>query len=119
MSIGPPVSASKPGTEKRYTQVIDYTSTSCVYRILRQTVQLEACSRFPDVRRTVVTNLSENSGSPKPHVTEAIANYISGAAKAGVVGNYNKAAYYAERQRALEAMGRPFDGSAIGLKADS
>jgi hypothetical protein len=50
------------------------------------------------------------------HVAEAIENYVSGAADAGVVGNL-QAVFYAERQRALEQW--PFDGSAIGLKADS
>src|SRR5262249_3879888 len=43
----PRFSMQKLGTEKRYTQVVDYTSTSCVYRILRQTVQLKVCSRLP------------------------------------------------------------------------
>src|SRR5262249_23590406 len=42
----PPFQHPKLGTEKRYTQAIDYTSTSSVYRILRQTVQLKACSRL-------------------------------------------------------------------------
>jgi hypothetical protein len=50
------------------------------------------------------------------HVAEAIENYVSGAADAGVVGNL-QAVFYAERQHALEQW--PFDGSAICLKADS
>jgi hypothetical protein len=54
-----------------------------------------------------------DSGSPKPHVAEAIANYISGAARPASSAIYNKAVFYAERQRALEQwaahlMGLPF-----------
>jgi hypothetical protein len=63
--------------------------------------QLKVCIRLPDMQT---------------HVAEAIENYVSGAANAGVVGNL-QAVFYAERQRALEQW--PFDGSAIGLKADS
>jgi hypothetical protein len=37
-----------------------------------------------------------------PHVVEAIVNHVSGVAKAGVAGVYNRALYLAERRAALE-----------------
>lgn len=52
-----------------------------------------------DLRRTFVTGL--NSKGVAPHVVEAIVNHISGAAKAGVAGVYNKALYLPERRAAL------------------
>jgi hypothetical protein len=76
--------------------------------------------RLHDLRRSAVTQLSESRERrvkrghleeietfcfAQPHVVEAIVNHISGAAKAGVAGNYNKAVYIVERQRALEQWG--------------
>jgi integrase len=73
--------------------------------------------RLHDLRRSVVTQLSESRERrvkrghleeietycfAQPHVVEAIVNHISGAAKAGVAGNYNKAIYLPERKAALE-----------------
>lgn len=67
-----------------------------------------------DIRRTAVTNLSESredaEGEPaysfaQPHVIEAIVNHVSGAAKKGVAGIYNKAVYLAEKREALEKWG--------------
>src|SRR5262249_36409121 len=46
MSIGSPASGCKTRYRKTVHSVVDYTSTSCVYRILRQTVQLKASSRL-------------------------------------------------------------------------
>lgn len=37
-----------------------------------------------------------------PHVVEAVVNHMSGAAKAGVAGVYNRDLYLEERKRALE-----------------
>jgi len=47
------------------------------------------------------TVMNEELGVP-PHVVEAVVNHMSGAAKAGVAGVYNRALYLEERKRALE-----------------
>jgi hypothetical protein len=54
-----------------------------------------------DLRRTMITVMNEKLGIA-PHVVEAVINHISGAAKAGVAGVYNRALYLEERKRALE-----------------
>jgi len=43
-------------------------------------------------------------------VTEAILNHLSGAAKQGVAGTYNRAAYLKERREALEQWARYLTG---------
>ena len=43
-----------------------------------------------DLRRTVVTGMSENGVAP--HIVEAVVNHISGS-RAGIAGVYNKASY--------------------------
>ncbi|NVJ92623.1 MAG: hypothetical protein HWE34_13250 [Methylocystaceae bacterium] len=48
--------------------------------------------RMHDMRRTMVTMMNEQLKIP-PHVVEACVNHISGAAKMGVAGVYNKAPY--------------------------
>ncbi len=53
-----------------------------------------------DLRRTFVTRLNE-LGVP-PHVVEACVNHVSGSAKAGIAGVYNKAEYLSERKAAME-----------------
>lgn len=55
-----------------------------------------------DLRRTVVTLMNERLGIA-PHVVEACVNHISGGAKAGVAGVYNKALYLNERREAMAA----------------
>jgi integrase len=55
-----------------------------------------------DLRRTMVTMMNERLGIA-PHVVEACVNHISGGAKAGVAGVYNKALYLNERREALYA----------------
>jgi integrase len=55
-----------------------------------------------DLRRTMVTIMNENLGVA-PHVVEACVNHISGGAKAGVAGVYNKALYLDDRRKALVA----------------
>ena len=52
-----------------------------------------------DLRRTVSTWLSENG--TEPHVVEAVLNHVSGKAKAGVAGVYNRAAYREPKRAAL------------------
>ncbi len=54
-----------------------------------------------DLRRTMVTLMNERIGVA-PHVVEAVVNHVSGSAKAGVAGVYNRALYLDERRRALE-----------------
>src|SRR5262249_41175008 len=101
MSIGSPFQHPKLGTEKRYTQVVDYPSTSCVYRILRRTVQLKACSRLlHDIRRTVggparsrraARAPCTRQGSPPAcggrHLVELAALFRGGAPIAGAARN--------------------------------
>jgi len=40
-----------------------------------------------------------------PHIVEAVVNHMSGLAKAGVAGVYNRALYLDDRRRALEGWG--------------
>jgi integrase len=54
-----------------------------------------------DLRRTMVTMMNEKL-SVAPHVVEAVVNHVSGLAKAGVAGVYNRALYLRERRLALE-----------------
>jgi integrase len=53
-----------------------------------------------DLRRTMVTVMNEKL-SIAPHVVEAVVNHLSGSAKAGIAGVYNRALYLEERRRAL------------------
>ena len=53
-----------------------------------------------DLRRSVVTHMNETGVAP--HVVEAVVNHVSGAAKAGVAGTYNRSVYAAEKRQALE-----------------
>lgn len=62
-----------------------------------------------DLRRTMVTMMNERIGIA-PHVVEACVNHVSGMAKAGVAGVYNKALYMDDRRRALEAWANYLDG---------
>jgi len=68
-----------------------------------------------DLRRTVVTGMSENGVAP--HIVEAVVNHISGS-KGGVAGVYNRAVYATERQAAMETWGKYID-EVIGLKSSS
>ena len=52
-----------------------------------------------DLRRTFVTRL--NDLGVEPHIIEALVNHSSGAAKAGVAGVYNRAAYREQKKAAL------------------
>ncbi|MEE7466212.1 hypothetical protein MOF8_04330 [Methylobacterium oryzae] len=57
--------------------------------------------RLHDLRRTMVTGM--NDLGIAPHVVEALVNHISGSAKAGVAGVYNRATYATEKREALNA----------------
>ncbi|GEP04935.1 tyrosine-type recombinase/integrase [Methylobacterium oxalidis] len=58
-----------------------------------------------DLRRTMVTLMNEQLGIA-PHVVEAVVNHVSGSAKRGVAGVYNRALYLRERRDALCAWSR-------------
>jgi integrase len=62
-----------------------------------------------DLRRTFVT-ISNERGLADPHVIEAAVNHLTGAAKAGVAGVYNRAAYLTERQQLFKAWGEYIEG---------
>jgi integrase len=53
-----------------------------------------------DLRRTMVTVMNERLGIA-PHIVEAVVNHVSGTARAGVAGVYNRALYLSERRDAL------------------
>lgn len=55
-----------------------------------------------DLRRTLVTRVND-LGLAEPHVIEALVNHRSGAAKRGVAGVYNRAAYRDQKHAALAA----------------
>lgn len=55
-----------------------------------------------DIRRTLVTGMNEKLGI-EPHIVEAVVNHVSGAAKAGVAGVYNRAQYLPQRRAALQS----------------
>jgi integrase len=52
-----------------------------------------------DLRRTTVTGMNELGIAP--HVVEAVVNHLSGRARAGVAGVYNRATYLPEKRAAL------------------
>ena len=58
--------------------------------------------RLHDLRRTVVTHMNEDLGI-LPHVVEAVVNHVTGPAKMGVAGVYNRASYAAEKKAALNS----------------
>jgi integrase len=58
-----------------------------------------------DLRRTMVTMMNEKLGIA-PHVVEAVVNHVSGLAKAGVAGVYNRALYLDDRKHALTEWSR-------------
>jgi integrase len=70
-----------------------------------------------DLRRTFVTRLNE-LGIP-PHVVEACVNHVSGVAKAGVAGVYNKAEYLPERRAAMERWTTVLQGIVAGKEGHS
>ena len=67
--------------------------------VLDGKVKLNEPWQLRDIRRTVVTGMSELG--VLPHVVEAVVNHVSGDAKRGVAGVYNKAKYAPEKREAL------------------
>lgn len=65
-----------------------------------------------DLRRTVVTGMNELG--IQPHIVEAVVNHVSGRAKAGVAGVYNRATYATEKRMALQAWADHLD-EVLGL----
>ena len=61
-----------------------------------------------DLRRTMVTVMNEHLGVA-PHVVEAVVNHMSGLAKAGVAGVYNRALYLEDRRLALQGWAKYVD----------
>ena len=55
-----------------------------------------------DLRRTMVTVMNEKLGV-SPHIVEAVVNHVSGPAKAGVAGVYNRALYLEDRRQTLNS----------------
>jgi integrase len=65
-----------------------------------------------DLRRTVVTGMNELG--IQPHIVEAVVNHVSGRAKAGVAGIYNRATYATEKRTALQTWADHLD-EVLGL----
>jgi integrase len=61
--------------------------------------------RIHDLRRTLVTGMNEELRI-SPHVVESVVNHVSGAARQGAAGVYNRALYLDERRRALQRWSR-------------
>ena len=72
------------------------TSNGAPYQVTTQSKWL----RLHDLRRTMVTTMNDKLGVP-PHIVEAVVNRITGPAKSGVAGIYNKALYLEDRRKAL------------------
>jgi integrase len=70
---------------------------------------------FHDLRRTLVTGMIEHLGIA-PHVVEATVNHISGQAKAGVAGVYNRSVLLPQRSEALEAWAQRIAGIISGAE---
>jgi hypothetical protein len=58
----------------------------------------------------MVTVMNERLGIA-PHIVEAVVNHVSGSARAGVAGVYNRALYLGERRVALDHWARLVLGS--------
>jgi integrase len=71
--------------------------------------------RLHDLRRTAATGMAELGIAP--HIVEAVLNHISGA-RASVAGTYNRAAYAAEKQAALERWAAHVTGLVGGTPAN-
>ncbi|SIO49728.1 Phage integrase family protein [Bradyrhizobium erythrophlei] len=77
--------------------------------------------RVHDLRRTFSTTLNESPDDGglgiAPHIVEAALNHISGGAKSGVAGTYNKAKYLSEKRVALERWADHIEGLVSGRQA--
>jgi len=66
-------------------------------------MELEGGRATPhDLRRTLVTVMNEQLDI-EPHHVEAVVNHVSGTARAGVAGVYNRAQYLRQKRAALDA----------------
>jgi integrase len=78
--------------------------------------------KIHDLRRTFSTIMNESPDDGglgiAPHVVEACLNHISGGARSGVAGTYNRARYLAEKRVALERWANHIEGLVAGRKAD-
>jgi integrase len=78
--------------------------------------------RVHDLRRTFSTTLNESPDDGglgiAPHIVEACLNHISGEAKSGVAGVYNKAKHLSEKRMALERWANHIEGLVTDRKAD-
>lgn len=92
---------TKPITASNYAHVID---------AMRESLKLEHFTSH-DLRRTCATKMAE--AGALPHVVEAALNHVSGA-RAGVAGVYNRAPYYREVSKALNAWAKRLDDLAAG-----
>jgi len=73
--------------------------------------------RLHDLRRTLVTGMNEEL-NVDPHIIEAVVNHMSGSARAGIAGIYNKAEYLPQRKVALESWANHIMGL-VGGEAES
>lgn len=78
-------------------------------RIAARMVEMSGSREIPnwtphDLRRTLITRMNENLRI-RPEVVEAAVNHVSGLAKQGVAGVYNRATYLPEREKAFERWG--------------
>jgi len=71
--------------------------------------------RIHDLRRTCATEMARLK--VEPHVIEAVLNHMSGPAKAGVAGIYNKWAYLPEKTAALARWATHVEGLVSGKAA--
>jgi integrase len=78
--------------------------------------------RLHDLRRTFSTTLNESPDDGglgiSPHVVEACLNHVSGVARSGVAGTYNRALYLAEKRVALDRWANHIQGLVEGRKAN-
>jgi integrase len=94
------------------TGVMPLSGWSALKRRLDKAMGLTTPWVLHDIRRTFVTGL--NDIGVLPHVAEACVNHISGAAKGGVAGVYNKSVYSKEKKVALERWAVHVDGLVSG-----
>lgn len=71
--------------------------------------------RIHDLRRTIVTQMNE-ALEIEPHIIEAVVGHVSGSAKSGIAGVYNRAAYLEQRKNALERWAQHVKGITSGQK---
>ncbi len=71
--------------------------------------------RIHDLRRSVVTGMNEALGI-EPHIIEAVVGHVSGSAKSGIAGVYNRAAYLEQRKNALERWAEHIEEIASGRR---